>query len=383
MDNGKVTALTLLDLSAAFDTIDYSTLLERLYGHFGISGTVFQWFKSYISNRQQRVHIDGSLSCLQDLHFGVPQGSVLGPLLFCLYTTSISQIVTNHDVSHHMYADDTQVYIELSQSDTHKSISSLSDCLTDISLSMKSSKLKLNSGKTEFIIIGTKQQRHKLSTHFPVKLLDNDITPSDSVRNLGVIFDSDFSLHKHVSEICKSCFYHIRDLRRIRRHIPLSTAKTISNAQISSRLDYCNSLLNNIAKQDLSKLQRVQNCLARVVLRAPRISPSLPLLKQLHWLPVNYRIQFKLSTLTYRALAIHQPPYLASLLHFSNIPRQLRSSTSQQLSIPRKLNLGKRAFSVAAPIIWNELPTTLKSCESIASFRKNLKTYLFKIAFPP
>ena len=134
----------------------------------------------------------------------------------------------------------------------------------------------------------------------------------------------------------------------------------------------------------LSKLQRVQNCLPRVVLRAPRFSPTLPLLKQLYWLPVSYRIKFKLSSLTYRALAIHQPPYLASLLYFSNIRRQLRSSTSQQLSIPRiKLNLGKRAFSVAAPIIWNELPTTLKSCESLASFRKHLKTYLFKIAFPP
>ena len=165
----------------------------------------------------------------------------------------------------------------------------------------------------------------------------------------------------HISNICKSCFYHIRDLRRIRRHIPLSTAKTISNALISSRLDYCNSLINNIAKQDLSKLQRVQNCLARVILRAPRFSPSLPLLKQLHWLPVNYRIKFKLCTLTFRALAIHQPPYLASLLHFSNIPRQLRSSTSQQLSIPRaKLNLGKRAFSVAAPIIWNEITNHIK-----------------------
>ena len=129
-------------------------------------------------------------------------------------------------------------------------------------------------------------------------------------------------------------------------------------------------------------MQRVQNCLARVVLRATRFSPSLPLLKQLHWLPVNYRITFKLSTLTYRALAIHQPPSLASLLHFSNIPRQLRSSTSQQLSIPRtKLNLGKRAFSVTAPIIWNELPTTLKSCESLASFRKHLKTYLLKNCF--
>ena len=157
----------------------------------------FAMVQSYISKRQQRVHIEGSLSCPQDLHFGVPQGSVLGPFLFCLYTTSISQMINTHDVSHHMYADDTQVYIELSQPDTHKSISSLSDCLTDISLWMKSSKLKLNSNKTEFIIIGTKQQRHKLSNHFPVKLLANDISPSDSV--LGVIFDSDFSSHKHIS----------------------------------------------------------------------------------------------------------------------------------------------------------------------------------------
>ena len=184
------------------------------------------------------------------------------------------------------------------------------------------------------LLLAQKQQRRKLSNHFPVKLLDNDICPSDSVRNLGVVFDSDFSFHKHVSNICKSCFYHIRDLRRIRRHLPLSTAKTISNALISSRLYYCNSLINNIAKPDLSKLQRVQNCLARLVLRAPRFSPSLPLLKQLHWVPVNYRIKFKLSTLTYRALAIHQPPYLASLLDFSNVPRQLRSSTSQQLLFP-------------------------------------------------
>ena len=159
--------------------------------------------------------------------------------------------------------------------------------------------------------------------------------------------------------------------------------KSESNSLISSRLDYCNSLINNIGKKDLSKLQRVQNWLTRVILRAPRFSPSLPLLKQLQWRPVNYRIKFKLSTLTYRDLAIHQPPYLASLLHFSNILRQLRSSTSQQLSIPgTKLNLDKRAFSVAVPIIWNELPTTLESCESLASFRKNLKTYLFKIAFP-
>ena len=289
MDNGKVTALTLLDLSAAFDTIDHLILLQRLHRYFGISGPALRWFKSYFSDRYQSINISGTLSCPQHLPFGVPQGSVLGPVLLSLYTTSLSQVIANHNLSHHLYADDTQVYISLSQSNAQKSLSTLSGCLTGI-LWMESNKLKLNPDKTDLIIIDNKQQRNRVINHFPVKLLGSDTFPSDTVRNLGVIFDSDFNFRQHISQICKSCFYHIRDLRRIRRHISISTAKTISTALISSRLDYCNSLLNNIAKRDLAKLQRVHNCMARVVLRAPRFSPSLPLLKQLHWLPVSYQL---------------------------------------------------------------------------------------------
>ena len=132
---------------------------------------------------------------------------------------------------------------------------------------MASSKLKLNPDKTDLIIIGTKQQRNRVINHFPVKLPGSDTFQSDTVRNLGVVFDSDFNFRQHIYQICKSCFYHIRDLRQIRRHVSISTAKTISTALISSRLDCCNSLLNNISKRDLAKLQRVQNCLARVVVR--------------------------------------------------------------------------------------------------------------------
>ena len=375
MDHGKVTALALLDLSAAFDTIDHLILLQRLRRYFGVSGPALQWFKSYFSDRYQSINISGTLSCPQHLPFGVPQGSVLGPVLFSLYTTSLSQVITNHKLSHHLCADDTQVYISLSQSNSQESVSTLSGCLSDILLWMESSKLKLNPDKTYLIISGTKQQRDRVINHFLVKLLGSDTFSSDTVRNLGVVFDSDFNFRQHISQVCKSCFHHIRDLRRIRRHISISTAKTISMALISSRLDYCNSLLNNIAKRDLAIPQRVQNCLARVVVRAPRFSPSLPQLKQLRWLPVSYRINFKLSTLTYRALSTQQPPYLASLLYLSNTPRQLRSSISQQLITPKtKLNLGKRAFSVAAPRVWNELPITLKTSETIASVRKKIKT---------
>ena len=292
------------------------------------------------------------------------QGSVLGPVLFSLYTTSLSQVITNHNLSHHRYAGDTQVYISLSQSNAQESVSTLSDFLTDILSWMESGNLKLNPDKTDLIIIGTKQQRNRVINHFPVKPLGSDTFPSDTVHNLGVGFDSDFNFRQHISQVFKSCFYHIRDLRRIPHHISISTAKTISTVLISSRLG---SLLNNISKRYLAKLQRVQHCLARVVLMAPRLSPSLPLLKQLHWLPVSYRINFKLST-----LSTQQPPYLASLLYLSNIPRQLRSSISQLIVPKTKLNLGKRAFSVVAPRVWNELPITLKTSDN-----------LFQIAFPP
>ena len=339
MDNGKVTALTLLDLSAAFDTIDHSILLQCLHRYFGISGPALRWFKSFLSDRYQSINISGTLSSPQHLPFGVPQGSVLGPVLFSFYTTSLSQVIANRNLSHHLYADDTQVYISLSQSNGQESLSTLSDCLTDILSWMESSKLKLNPDKTDLIIIGTKQQRNKVINHFPVKLLGSDTFPSDTVRNLGVVFDSDFNFRQHIAQVCKSCFYHIRDHRRIRRHISISTAKTISKtkALISSRLDYCNSLLNNIAKRDLAKLQRVQNCLARVVLRAPRFSPSLPPLKQLHWLPVSL-IELILScSLLHIVLYLHNnhPTWLVSCI-FQILPKT-------------KLNLGKRAFSVAAP----------------------------------
>ena len=139
---------------------------------------------------------------------------------------------------------------------------------------MESNTLKLNPDKTDLIIIGTKQQQNRIISHFPVKLLGSDTFPSDTVHSLGVVFDNDFNIRQYISQVFKSFFYHVRDLHRI--------SVVISVALISSRLHYCNSLLNNTAKRDLAKLQRVQNYLAHVVLRVPWFSSSLPLLKQLH-----------------------------------------------------------------------------------------------------
>ena len=265
IDNGKVTALTLLDLSAAFDTIDHNILITRLSTWYGISGTAVSWFTSYLTYRQQAIKIGNCFSDMLPTPCGVPQGSVLGPLLFTLYTTPLSSVIQSHNLDHHLYADDTQIYISLTTPDDCHSLNQLKDCLQDVHLWMKNSKLKLNANKTEFIITGTVTQRAKLDGFFPTHIL----TPAPAVSNLRVNFDESFTFKQHISKTCRCCFYHIRDLRRIRRFLSLSVAKTIATALVSSRLDYCNSLLYNIANKDIARLQRVQNCLARVVKRSP------------------------------------------------------------------------------------------------------------------
>ena len=293
--------MTLLDLSAAFDTIDHNTLTNRLAEWYGVSGMALAWFKSYLCGRQQKIKIDKSFSDSSLLEHGVPQGSVLGPLLFSLYTAPLSTIISSYGLSHHLYADDTHIYISLTGETATESLKMLQSCITGVSAWMAQSKLKLNPSKTEFLLIGSKSQREKFINLFPLAVLDNEMNLADSARNLGVFFDSGLNFRQHISQVSSSCFYHIRDLERIRKSLPLALAKQIAVALVTSKLDYCNSLLHEIPAKDLQQLQRVQNCLARVVTKAPRFSRSIPLLKSLHW---------------------HQPSYLSSRLRKTSAIKQ-------------------------------------------------------------
>ena len=249
---------------------------------------------------------------------------------------------------------------------------------------MLTNKLKLKPNKTEFLLIGNELQRSKYLSMFPIELVGVKTYPAKSARNLGVIFDKTFNFRSHISAICSSCIYHIRDLRHICHHLDLDTAKLLAKALVSSRLDYCNSLLSGIAETDLTKLQRILNRLARVVTKSPPFIRSVPLLRSLHWLPVKYRVHFKICLLTYMALHEEQPVYLRSLVAISLPSRSLRSNRGITLSIPRiKTNTGARAFSSGAPSLWNSLPLSVRSATSVATFRRRLKTYLFDLAFPP
>ena len=183
MDSGKAVALTLLNLSAVSDTIDHNILFKCLRDWFGMDGTVLMWIKSYLTNRRQKVKLGYRFSDAFSLPYGVPQGSVLGPFLFTLYTTLLSHTISSFNVTHHLYADDTQTYLALNSRNFDSGIAEVTECLACIQKGMDGVKLKLNPEKTEFTVIGDRQARESLMQKFPTQLLRNSISPTNEVKN--------------------------------------------------------------------------------------------------------------------------------------------------------------------------------------------------------
>ena len=192
------------------------------------------------------------------------------------------------------------------------------ECLTSVQDWMFTNKLKLNPDKAEFMLIGNKCHHNKFNSEFPVEIRNNSIPPAAHNKNLGIYIDSDLNFQHHIKNTVKMCNYFISDIRCVRKHLGLDASTALANALLSNRLDYCNSLLNSIPKVHLDRMQRVQNSLARVVTKSTRFTSSKPLLKRLHWLPIASRIDFKIATLTYKAVHLKQPPSLAKHLKLKN-----------------------------------------------------------------
>jgi len=385
VDNRKAVVLVLLDLSAAFDTIDHGVLFGRLKNMFGLSGKVLEWFRSYLDQRYQSVSIHESMSESCHLQFGVPQGSVLGPLIFVLYTKPIGIIARKFGVQYHLYADDTQLYVSLdlgNEQNFTSSLENLKHCIAEIRLWMTQNMLKLNDDKTDIIYMTSSHYAKSLKTP-GLDIGESCINPSNTVKNLGVLFDKCLTMNDQVTSVCRAAYYHLKNIRSLKPFLSTKALITVVHAFITSRIDYCNSLLYGMSDYNTNRLQKVQNCAARIVSNTRKYDHITPVLKELHWLPVKYRVWYKIILTTYKIIHGKAPEYLSDLISIKKSSRTLRSSSQLMLHVPasRLKTFGDSAFSVAGPALWNKLPVDVKNAKSLDHFKSCLKTHLFRIAY--
>ena len=384
-DRGQVSALCLLDLTAAFDMVDHAILLLRLEHQFGVVGRAIAWFRSYLTDRTYCVTYGGNTSSTVSVTCSVPQGSVLGPLLFILYVAELAELASSFGVNLHAFADDHQLYLHCSIDDATSAASVLEQCIAAIGDWMIANRLKLNTDKTEVIWMGSRHSTRILDGCSPSLSLGADtVAAASSVRLLGITATPDLLLEKYASTVSAKCFFQLRQLRKIRRSLDTASTCTLIHAFVTSRVDYCNCLLANAPQRWTDKLQRVMNNAARIITRTRKFDRGLTdiLHNQLHWLDVRYRIQFRLCVTVYKCLNGLAPQYLSELCRpvASVLGRcHLRSAARGQLVVPSyKLSTyGKRAFSYAGPSLWNTLPDAVKHSASLDIFKKQLKSFLF------
>ena len=381
VDRGHGVCLILLDLSAAFDTVDHTIFLTFLEDYIGLKGAALAVFQSYLCGRTQCVSIEGVFSELTELMFGVPQGSVLGPIAFCMYTIPVGAILRHYNIKYHIYADDTQIYISFELDSLKEAIELLSNCISDIRTWMIRNKLKINDDKTEFLIISS--TKANIPTGTTIQIGHSKIPQSLSCKSLGVTLDTNLFMDKHIKNVCRSAFYHLRNISAIRHLLPTSSAENLIHSLVTARLDYCNSLLVGVPECRLKQLQRVQNVAARILSMSPKGTHVSPILVSLHWLPIRERILFKILLLTFKCLSNSAPSYLQELVTRQQHTRSLRSNSQQLLTVPkiRLKSYGERSFQFVAAIEWNKLPLSIKECSSVSVFKTRLKTYLFERRF--
>ncbi|XP_068729146.1 uncharacterized protein [Montipora capricornis] len=303
-----------------------------------------------------------------------------------MYASKLFDIIKGHLPRTHAYADSTQLYLSFkpdttsSQSDA---VDAIERCIIAIRCWMIKDKLKVNDSKTEFILIGTRQQLAKVDIKGLV-VGDATISPGTAVKNLGSRFDENMNMDCHINKMCKTLSFHLYNISRIRKYLCKDSTRTLVHAFITARIDYCNGLLYGLPAAQLNKLQRIQNSAVRLVCSLPRFCHISPTLFSLHWLPVCFRIEFKLLILAFKVIHGLAPQYITDLI---NVKQQfgrmmLRSQSELQLLPPRTITktLGGRSFMASTPKLWNRLPSNIRAVNDLNCFKTLLKTHLFRQA---
>ena len=379
-DHGNVTLLASLDLSSAFDLVDHEVLLERLRCSFGFASSVLQWFHSFLTKRSRFFHFRDTYSSVSPVLSGVPQGSVLGPILFVLYTAEIINLVKDFHLSAHVFADDIQVYGSCPCNEVSGLSSRMSSCLSALHVWLKANKLHLNAQKSKVIWLGTKPRLASISQE-PLRVDDLTIQPVPSIQCLGFTIDSTLSFSNHVSRTLSSCFGTLRQLRSIRRSITQPLAAYLVTSLVFPRLDYCISCLSGLPDNLCVRLQSIIHASARFVDNLPLSAHISPSLRRLQWPSVKSRRDLRLAVQVFKCMQGSAPSYLSELLcPVSSVSgrSRLRSAHTNALVVPRfRLKMvANKSFSACAPRLWNSLPSSISSLSSLKTFKVAAKDFL-------
>ena len=388
--------VVLLDLSAAFDTIDHDILLRRLLVDFGISGVALQWMKSYLEGRSYCVKVGDTLSSVIGLLFGVPQGSLLGPILFILYIKALQKIAQKYGLLIQLYADDSQLYISF-KPDSSLNLSNIKEriscCLNEIKKWMIDNVMKLNEDKTQLLIIGKSHvlqtlEGCDLSIKFGDSAINQTICKGDQGKSLGVLLDETLSMDRQLAEVKRKCSWTMMNLRTISRYLDESLKIMLVKQLVISKLDYCNALYMNLAKKRIKKLTTVLNMAVRFIYNiTDRNIDLIPYYKKAHILPIEMRILYKVCLVCYKVFHGSSPSYINELVEVDNSCSRTRSRAGGEsgttdtfrfkLKKMARTKIEDRRFSNYAPMTWNELPLRLRSMDNVTCFKKNLKNYYY------
>ena len=378
IDRGFVNAVVFLDLKKAFDTVDHNILLSKLQ-FYGIKGTALEWFSSYLNNRTQTCQVNCYKSSERFLQCGVPQGTILGPLLFLLYINDLPNCL--HYSQPRMYADDTSITF------ASNNVDEIDECinsdLEEIRLWLAANKLTLNLTKTEFLLIGSRQRLSNLPESLAVRINQSCVEQVSTAKSLGVYIDQNLNWETHIRETSKKIASGISAIKRIRKFVPREILLTIYNSLIQPHFDYCSVVWGCCSKGLSQKLQKLQNRAARIITFSNYDSNVDELLRNLNWKKLDHQRAVNKAIMMYNTVNNQTPDYISSRFFPRNerLTYNLRNVDCKLSVLQPRTNYGKRSFSYSGAVLWNGLPNEIKQSTSLNDFKTKLRNHTFKSEF--
>lgn len=340
------------------------------------------WFESYLSNRTQSVRLNDTVSDKTSISYGVPQGSVLGPILFNIYVNDLASFLPNCDVI--QYADDTQIILSSNIDKLKDLIQKAEDTLKLAKIYFNANGLMLNAKKKQCIFIGTRRLLSLIPPNTHLMVDGNVITPSTSVKNLGIYFDNHLSFDTHITELIKKAHGIIMFINRMKDNFNKLTNIIVVQSLVMSIINYGISIWGATNITQVERVQKIQNFAAKVALGGAAKSDHVtPFLRELKWLKINHQYEYEIMTLTYRKINRDLPDWLLPLAYVRDSrSHHVNTRQTELLHVPRcNTCLATRSFQVTAPSLWNNLPPVVQHAPSLFTFKSRLKEFLLNRQF--